>query len=134
MLAPLQERIQRVLPQALHKLGLPSLRIAGMEAQITATNDGQSLRFPGAPKGAELTFILMMHDEPKAFSGGDLRIYHARLRRGRWTAADSFKTVDVDQNRLVMFPSRFAHEIGVVHCPSRAFRDSLFTVTGWLKK
>jgi len=128
------ERIQQILPQVLRDLKMPAFRIGRVEAQLTATSESQSLRFHASPPGAELTFVFMFHQEPKRFSGGDLRIFNARLRRGLWVPASSFKTISARQNTLVVFPSRFTHEILAVHSRSRAFANCLFTLTGWLLK
>jgi Rps23 Pro-64 3,4-dihydroxylase Tpa1-like proline 4-hydroxylase len=126
------ERIQQILPQALEKLRVPSFRISRVDAQVTATNDQESLRFRGARPGAQLTFVFMFHKEPQGFAGGDLRIYDANMIHGQWLPASTYRTLPVRQNMLVLFPSRFSHQILPVHCPSRSFENSLFTVTGWL--
>jgi Rps23 Pro-64 3,4-dihydroxylase Tpa1-like proline 4-hydroxylase len=127
-------RIEKVLPAVLDRLALPAFHVGKMELQMTAANDGDALRFRGALPNAELTFLLMFYREPKRFTGGELRVYDARLKGGRWTPANSFRAIPVEQNRLVVFPSRFAHEFLTVHCGSHAFVDSLFTMTGWLYK
>jgi SM-20-related protein len=124
--APLERRIRQILPEALGRLGLPEFGAGRMEAQITATNDGESLAFRSAPRGAKLTFVLWFHRDPKMFEGGDLRIHYGRGRRG------TSKIVPGQQGMLVMFPSGYKHEITTVRAPSRAFANGLFTITGWL--
>jgi Rps23 Pro-64 3,4-dihydroxylase Tpa1-like proline 4-hydroxylase len=126
--------LQNALPQALKKLRIQSFHVSRLDAQMTSTNDGETLRFRGSPERAELTFVFVCFREPKGFSGGDIRVYDARLQRGHWVPADTYKTISVRQNMLVMFPSRFSHEITPVRCRSNKFADSLFTITGWLFK
>jgi predicted 2-oxoglutarate/Fe(II)-dependent dioxygenase YbiX len=122
------------LPRIYEALQMPGAPAARLSGQIAAINDGESIQFRGAPAGAELTFVLMLHREPKAFSGGELLVHGARLRRGRWVRADEHRSVDVRPGRLVAFPSRYAHEVARVECRSRALADGLFTLTGWLMR
>jgi SM-20-related protein len=35
---------------------------------------------------------------------------------------------------LVVFPSRYLHEVLPVSCPSQTFADSRFTINGWVRR
>jgi len=133
------ERIKAVLPQVLHKLGMEEFSIAGVEAQITASNDGDFFHFhsdnssqPVASR--HLTFVYFFHREPRQFEGGELRIHDARLEGGGYVTQGSYQTIVPQQNQIVFFPCELLHEITPVKCPSQLFADSRFTLNGWLRQ
>ena len=133
------ERIKAVLAQVLHKLGMEEFSIAGVEAQITASNDGDFFHFhsdnssqPVASR--HLTFVYFFHREPRQFEGGELRIHDARLDGGVYVSQGSYQTIVPQQNQIVFFPCELLHEITPVKCPSQAFADSRFTLNGWLRQ
>jgi Rps23 Pro-64 3,4-dihydroxylase Tpa1-like proline 4-hydroxylase len=133
------ERIKAVLPQVLHKLGMEEFSIAGVEAQITASNDGDFFHFhsdnssqPVASR--HLTFVYFFHREPRQFEGGELRIHDARLESGVYASQGSYQTIVPQQNQIVFFPCELLHEITPVKCSSQAFADSRFTLNGWLRQ
>lgn len=133
------DRIKAVLPQVLQKLGMEAFPIAGVEAQVTASNDGDFFRFhsdSGSDKVASryLTFVYFFHREPRQFEGGDLRIHDARLEKGAYISEGSYQRIVPQQNQIVFFPCELLHEITTVRCPSRLFADSRFTVNGWLRR
>ncbi|HUO17643.1 MAG TPA: 2OG-Fe(II) oxygenase [Verrucomicrobiae bacterium] len=133
------ERVKSVLPQVLEKLDMKPLTIADIEAQITASNDGDFFRFH-SDNGSErvasryLTFVYFFHREPKAFEGGKLRIHDSRLEGETYVSQGSFQTIIPQQNQIVFFPCEMRHEITPVVCPSRLFADSRFTLNGWLRR
>jgi Rps23 Pro-64 3,4-dihydroxylase Tpa1-like proline 4-hydroxylase len=133
------ERIQSVLPQLLQKLDMKDFSIADVEAQITASNDGDFFHGHsdnGSEKVASryLTFVYFFHREPRPFEGGDLRIHDARLEAGEYASTGSYQTIVPQQNQIVFFPCELLHEITPVECPSRLFADSRFTLNGWLRR
>jgi Rps23 Pro-64 3,4-dihydroxylase Tpa1-like proline 4-hydroxylase len=133
------ERIKTVLPQVLQKLGMPEFQVASVEAQITASNDGDYFHFhcdngsdPVASR--HLTFVYFFHREPKQFGGGELRLHDARLEEGAYVSEGSYQTIVPQQNQIVFFPCELLHEITPVNCESRQFADSRFTLNGWLRR
>jgi Rps23 Pro-64 3,4-dihydroxylase Tpa1-like proline 4-hydroxylase len=137
--AVIVNRIRSCWPQILAKLGKEEFPISRVEAQITASNDGDFFRWhtdDGHPETAsrEITFVYFFHREPKAFRGGELRIYDSALQNGAYVATDSFRSIVPQQNQMVLFASGLAHEITPVECPSQAFADSRFTVNGWFRR
>lgn len=133
------DRIHSCLPQVLGQLGHEVFKVSEVEAQITASNDGDYFRCHSDNAHAdnssrEITFVYFFHREPKNFQGGELRVYDSR-REGHWyLAAEKYRSVAPQQNQMVFFASSLAHEITPVQCPSRAFADSRFTVNGWLHR
>ena len=132
-------RIRAVLPQVLEKLEMEEFAIGDVEAQITASNDGDYFRFHNdngseAVASRHLTFVYFFHREPRHFDGGELRIHDARLEGDRYVSENSYQTIVPQQNQIVFFPCELLHEITAVGCPSRLFADSRFTLNGWLRQ
>jgi SM-20-related protein len=132
-------RIKAALPQILETLGMEQFSIAGVEAQVTASNDGDFFHFHsdnGSDRVASryLTFVYFFHREPRRFEGGELRIHDARLENGAYASAGSYQTIIPRQNQIVFFPCELMHEITPVNCSSQHFADSRFTLNGWLRR
>jgi Rps23 Pro-64 3,4-dihydroxylase Tpa1-like proline 4-hydroxylase len=137
--ALIHQRIQAILPEVLAHLGLPAFPIGQIEAQLTAHNDGNFYKIHndnGSPDTAtrELTYVYYFHQEPKAFSGGELVIYDSQKQDQHYVAAETHHIVDPLNNSIVFFLSRYMHEVLPVHCPSQQFADSRFTVNGWVRR
>ena len=133
------ERIKHVLPQVLEKLGMEPFTIAGVEAQVTASNDADFFHFhtdngSGAVESRYLTFVYFFHREPRAFEGGELRIHDARLEHEEYVSEGTYQTIIPQQNQIVFFPCELLHEITPVKCASQHFADSRFTLNGWLRR
>jgi SM-20-related protein len=133
------DRIKAVLPQVLNTLGMEEFSIAGVEAQVTASNEGDFFHFHsdnGSDRVASrhLTFVYFFHREPRQFEGGELRIHDARLEEGTYVSAGSYQTIVPQQNQIVFFPCELLHEITPVNCASQLFADSRFTLNGWLRR
>jgi len=133
------ERIKTVLPDVLQKLGMEDFALADVEAQITASNDGDYFHFHSdnaseLAASRYLTFVYFFHREPRQFEGGDLRIHDAHLEDGRYVGDGSHQTIVPQQNQIVFFPCELMHEITPVRCSSEGFADSRFTVNGWLRR
>lgn len=133
------ERIKSVLPQVLDRLGVEEFPISGVEAQVTASNDGDFFH-SHSDNGSErvrsrrLTFVYFFHREPRNFEGGELRIHDARLESGEYVSEGSYQTIIPQQNQIVFFPCELLHEITPVKCSSKQFADSRFTMNGWLRR
>jgi Rps23 Pro-64 3,4-dihydroxylase Tpa1-like proline 4-hydroxylase len=145
------ERIRGVLPSVLDQLGIEEFPVTRVEAQITASNDGD---FFGAHSddsheliaSRRLTFVYFFHREPRQFEGGELRLHDSRgserpVGRGSHQTdgyqtggyqTGSYQKIEPQQNQIVFFPCSLLHEITPVECTSRAFADSRFTLNGWL--
>ena len=142
----IETRIQKIFPDLLVQLGLPSLQLSRFETQLNAHNDGNFFKphtdnaiydrgtyKDKAVKSRLLTYVYYFYQEPKAFSGGNLRLYDSTIRDHDYVAADSFQTVEPRNNSIVFFLSRYFHEVLPVSCPSQAFTDSRFTINGWIR-
>jgi SM-20-related protein len=135
----ISQRIQTCLPDVLAKLEIPNFPVQQIEAQLTAHNDGNYYKIHndnGSPETAsrELTYVYYFYQEPKAFEGGELRIYDTQIRERHYAQAETFQTIEPRNNSIVFFLSRHMHEVLTISCPSRAFADSRFTINGWIRR
>jgi len=132
-------RIKSVLPQVLERLGMEEFTIADLEAQITASNDGDffHLHDDNGSEGVaarHLTFVYFFHREPRQFEGGELRIHDAHCKDGHCVSDGTYQTIVPRQNQIVFFPCELQHEITAVKCRTQRFADSRFTLNGWLRQ
>jgi SM-20-related protein len=79
-----------------------------------------------------ITAVYYFHREPKAFQGGELRLY----RFGNGTSIDGVsgddsKAFEPTQNSLLVFPSWAKHRVEPVSCPTGRFADYRFALNCW---
>jgi SM-20-related protein len=121
-----------LLPDFIARLHATAVTDPKLEIELVAHGDGafykrhidtqtaadlQSIRF--------LSAVYYFHAEPKAFTGGALRLYAV--------GSPAAEHVDIEPtcNSLVVFPSWIPHEVMPVQCPSKRFADSRFAINGW---
>jgi Rps23 Pro-64 3,4-dihydroxylase Tpa1-like proline 4-hydroxylase len=63
-----------------------------------------------------------------------LRIYDDTIRNGKLAATESFQAIEPRHNSIIFFQAAVMHEVMPVHVPSKQFRDSRFTVNGWIAR
>ncbi|MGV0026091.1 2OG-Fe(II) oxygenase [Phormidesmis priestleyi] len=129
------KQVKLALPKVLPQLGL-DFAIAEIELQLTAHNDGHYYKIHNDNGSSEaatrvLSYVYYFHREPKAFSGGELRLYGATVDYE--TPSADFCTIEPLNNRMIFFPSQYLHEVMPVVCPSQAFADGRFTLNGWVR-
>jgi SM-20-related protein len=132
------DRLQSTLPRLLPKLGIEPFPVVGVEAQITASKDGDFFRWHNdngqdEVSGRKITFVYFFHREPKLFGGGELRIQSPVIDNSSMESGNYYTIVPL-QNQLVLFDSSLMHEIAPVRCSSGKFADSRFTVNGWIRR
>lgn len=131
--------IHRAFADVITSLKVNSFNITQVEAQLTSHNDGHYYKIHN-DNGSEdtatrvLTYVYYFYQEPKPFSGGNLRIYDSRIENNYYVQADSFQDVNPINNSIVFFPSHYMHEVLPIVCPSRQFADSRFTINGWVRQ
>ena len=132
-------KIRAVMPEVMPQLRLGKFTIGDVDCQITASIDGSYFKMhtdAGAneTEKRQLTYVYYFNREPKGFTGGELRIYDDRIRNGKLSATDSFQVIEPRHNSMVFFQAAVMHEVMPVTVPSKAFRDSRFTVNGWVNR
>lgn len=133
---PLASAASRQYRDWVAQMKLPGFDLSGVELELAAHNDGahfhrhidtQTVMGANGSHRA-LSAVYYFYREPKAFTGGQLRIYPL----GSGEGDDVFSTVEPMQNTLVVFPSSAPHQVMRVECPSQQFADSRFAVNCWL--
>jgi SM-20-related protein len=133
------DKIRAALPQVFDQLAIAPFQPSQIETQLTAHNDGHFYRIHndnGSPdtRTRVLTYVYYFHHQPKAFSGGELRLYDSYLRNNTYVQAESHQTLEPLDNTILFFPSHAMHEVLPIACPSRRFLDSRFTINGWIRQ
>jgi len=133
-------KVRDAMPRVMSELGLPPFPVGRIECQVTASLDGSYFRVhtdsgnSGIDATRQLTYVYYFNREPKAFAGGLLRVYDDQLRHGKLARTDSFREFEPRNNSILFFHSAVMHEVTPVGVPSRDFRDSRFTVNGWVHR
>jgi Rps23 Pro-64 3,4-dihydroxylase Tpa1-like proline 4-hydroxylase len=138
LMAVLRQRVLDVVPTLIADLRVTPFEPCGVELDLVANNDGAFFKrhidtFLGdarKPSDRVLSVVYYFHAEPKAFSGGALRLYSF----GRTEHECAFADVQPEQNMLVAFPSWVPHEVLPVSCPSGRFSDSRFNANCWVHR
>ena len=139
LVAPVVSRVHAVMPQVLAQIRLPMITVGLVEAQVTANNDGAYFGIHTDADYARqnlrhLTYVYYYNGEPLGFEGGMLRVYDDVLRNNKLARSDSYQHVAPRHNTIVFFWARAMHEVEPVRVRSRLFRDSRFTVNGWVNR
>jgi Rps23 Pro-64 3,4-dihydroxylase Tpa1-like proline 4-hydroxylase len=136
----IQDRLLNLLPRVLTTFERESFPISHFDIQLTASNDGDFFKVhqdnssedPVDIHRREVSFVYYFHTEPKAFTGGQLKLYNSQDGEVQQSKKKTAQTITPQQNTLVLFPSSYDHEVLPVRCPSRKFVSSRFTVNGWI--
>jgi SM-20-related protein len=129
-------RIMEHLPFVVERLDMAPFPVREIELQVTSSNDAEWFR-PHRDSGAgpvrtrELTFVYYCHREPRAFGGGELRLFEP-FSDGDPDSASL--TISPVQNAIAFFPAHYLHEVCPLHSSSRAFADSRLTFNGWVHR
>ena len=131
----LDDRVTAGLPEMLASLPMTPISIAKIEMELVAHGDGAfyGRHIDPNPHGEAdtiraLSGVYYFHARPRAFSGGQLRLYPSASG-----AIDKFIDVDPTHNSFAVFPSWVTHEVMPVRCPSNQFEDSRFSVNCWVR-
>lgn len=135
----MQRKVVANLPEILPKINHQQFPISEIEIQLTAHNDGCFYKMhndAGSEKTAtrELSYVYYFHQEPKGFSGGELKLYDTELNGSMVITQKNFRLIEPRNNTIVFFNSRSRHEVLPVVCPSKAFEKSRFTLNGWIRR
>lgn len=140
----LREKLLAAVPRIVGAIGGRLPETPSLELELTAYGDGAFYtmhrdipigpsRTPlGALPGEDrvVSAVYYFHREPKAFSGGELRLYRWGADLAAATPND-WRDLSPNQNSLACFASWAVHEVRTVHCPSGEFEDSRFALNCW---
>ena len=132
-------KIRQVMPEVIPRLKMAPFPVGEIECQVTANSDGSFFRVhtdAGVNETVkrQFTYVYYFNREPKGFAGGQLRIYDDQIRNGKLARTESYQTVEPRHNSIVFFQAVVMHEVVRVDVPSKQFRDSRFTVNGWIHR
>jgi Rps23 Pro-64 3,4-dihydroxylase Tpa1-like proline 4-hydroxylase len=132
-------KITGLMPEVMPQLRLGRFPVGAIDCQVTASGDGAYFKVHtdagvNETYKRQYTYVYYFHREPKAFRGGELRIYDDVIRNGKLVATDSYQVIEPKHNTIVFFQAAVMHEVMPVRVPSRDFRDSRFTVNGWIER
>jgi SM-20-related protein len=116
-------------------LGVPPFTVDNIECHLTAHGDGAFFKphfdtVTSARFERKISFVYYFFREPKAFEGGNLRVYHRSMYPNAYIGA--YADFEPKNNSLVLFASDVLHEVLPVRCTGKEFGDCRFTVNGWL--
>jgi predicted 2-oxoglutarate/Fe(II)-dependent dioxygenase YbiX len=132
----LKAKILGLLPTLVDQLGVKPPEDARLETQLVAHGDGAFYRrhidtatalYRERDRIRILSGVYYFHAEPKAFTGGALRLHAI----GGGVGAN-FIDLEPARNSLLVFLSWAPHEVMPVTCPSKAFADSRFAINCWI--
>jgi Rps23 Pro-64 3,4-dihydroxylase Tpa1-like proline 4-hydroxylase len=134
-----RRRMRELGPRLMAELGIPAFEMGDVEVQVTAHNDGNYFKLhndSGSPDTATrgLTYVYYFFNDPKAFSGGELRLYDSIVKDGYYQCGPHAGDVDPKNNSVIFFAPHMHHEVLKVNVPTKAFHDSRFTVNGWIRR
>jgi len=129
----LADRVRTLAPRLTAELKATPFELARVELQLVAHGEGDFYRrhvdtTTGGADGTlrTLSGVYYFHGEPRAFTGGALRLHAIGPGAARWI------DIQPTSNTLVVFPSWAPHEVRPVSCPSGRFADSRFAINCWL--
>lgn len=132
-------KITALMPEVMPQLRVGRFPLGAIDCQVTASGDGAYFKVHtdagiNETYKRQYTYVYYFHCEPKAFGGGELRIYDDVIRNGKLVATDSYQLIEPRHNTMVFFQAAVMHEVMPVRVPSRQFRDARFTVNGWIER
>jgi SM-20-related protein len=107
-----------------------------LETELVAHGDGafykrhidtQTGQHSDAKRIRVLSGVYYFNAEPKAFSGGALRLHAFGGKEG-----ENFVDIEPIHNSLLVFLAWAPHEVLPVSCPSKRFIDSRFAINCWI--
>lgn len=131
-------RIGATVKPLLGKLALPDFTVGEIECQLSAYFDG-GYYGPHIDNGGSTTtarkvsFVYYFNTEPRAFSGGHLRIYDSMYVLGKSIADGMALDLAPVNNSLIFFPSECLHEVTPVVMASMELQKARLTINGWLR-
>lgn len=134
-----KSKLLETFPSLINKLKHPEFSVSHVEMQMTAHNDGAFYKAhtdagSEKTKTRELTYVYYFYQEPKQFSGGELKIYDTQMQGKKFIQKENSKVIEPRNNSIVFFNSRCKHEVLPISCDSNEFKASRFTLNGWLRR
>ena len=135
----IKNKLLEQFPSLINQLKHPEFSVSHVEMQMTAHNDGAFYKVhtdagSEKTKTRELTYVYYFYQEPKQFSGGELKIYDTEMQGKKIIQKENSQVIEPRNNSIVFFNSRCKHEVLPISCSSNEFKASRFTLNGWLRR
>jgi Rps23 Pro-64 3,4-dihydroxylase Tpa1-like proline 4-hydroxylase len=133
----IEPAIRKAVDEAIPKLGLVNVESYSLEPELTWCGNGGFFKthvdtlYRDRPANQRvMTVVYYFYKEPKAFTGGQLRLY------GLGSDANSPGPREIEPllDRAVLFPAWFPHEVLPVDSSSHAFADGRFAISCWVRR
>jgi SM-20-related protein len=134
----LESAFRTAMPQAICALGLAAFELADLSLELAAHGDGDFYSrhidtFIGEHRQSSdrvLTGVYYFHNQPKAFEGGELRLYSPLpVDKG-----GSYTDIEPAHNSLLLFPAWAPHEVRPISCKKGGFAQSRFAINCWYNR
>ena len=134
----LKIKLLGLVPSLIAQLQVTPFENPKLETELVAHGDGafykrhidtQTARYEDVNQIRVLSAVYYFHAEPKAFTGGALRLYAIGGKHG-----ENFVDIEPVRNSLLVFPSWAPHEVMPVRCRSKQFVDSRFAINCWVHR
>jgi len=134
----LEERFRGKMAMAISTLGLSPFQLDKISMELAAHGDGDFYHrhidtFIGAERPATdrvLTGVYYFHDRPRAFEGGELRLFSLLPLE----AGGSYVDIEPLNDSLLLFPAWVPHEVRPISCPGGGFAQSRFAINCWYRR
>ena len=133
-----EARIQQVIPELTNDLRLSRFETGLIDLQMVSHGDGGFYTrhidtFTGKDRPAQgdrvISCVYYFFREPKAFTGGELRLHPLRTKTA---PAPTVVDVPIANDTLIAFSSWLPHEVLLVSSPTREFANSRFSINCWV--
>jgi len=132
-LGPLEEPISKELRAHLERgcisLGLPELFRRELQLELFAIGNGNAVSWEPEPEDT-LLIIYHCYKQPKAFTGGGIRLFDRRSEEDTKGSATLFRDIEIEDNSALMFASNAVSAGLPVRCDAKALDDGLFVLLG----
>jgi SM-20-related protein len=132
----LRAKILGLLPTLTAQLRVRPVDEPKLEIELVAHGDGafyrrhidiDSAHYQEIKWSRVLSAVYYFNAEPKAFTGGELRLHAIGGKEG-----ESFVDIDPARNSFTVFMPWAPHEVLPIRCPSKRFIDCRFAVNCWV--
>lgn len=133
-------RIQQVIPDLTNELRLSRFETGLIDLQMVSHGDGGVYTrhidtFTGKDRPAQgdrvISCVYYFFREPKAFTGGELRLHPLRTKNAPVPTAIE---LPIANDTLIAFSSWLPHEVLLVSSPTREFANSRFSINCWVQQ
>jgi SM-20-related protein len=132
----LKAKVLGLLPTLIAQLRVSPVDEPKLETELVAHGDGafyqrhidtQTAHYQDIKRIRLLSGVYYFNAEPKAFTGGALRLHAIQGEEGK-----NFVDIEPARNSLLVFLAWAPHEVLPISCPSKRFIDSRFAINCWV--